>query len=151
MESRHEKFRRIAENRLSRVFSTMSLIENLANKRYYDYTIDEVNEIFQALEEKGDEIRTYFEVSAGKKELTKTFFFKTDNMISNQKNDKFREIAQSRLSKIFTDMNLIANLSNKSNYTYLENEIEEIFRAYEEKRIATKGRFIVRNEFKFSS
>lgn len=151
MESRHEKFRRIAENRLSRVFSTMSLIENLANKRYYDYTIDEVNEIFQALEEKGIEIRTYFEASSEKKELTKAFSFQTDSKVSNEKNDKFRKIAQNRLSKIFTDMNLIANLSNKSNYTYFENEIEEIFRAYEEKIIATRGRFIVRNKFKFSS
>lgn len=151
MESRHEKFRRIAENRLSRVFSTMSLIENLANKRYYDYTIDEVNEMFEAYKEKGIEIRAYFEATAEKKELTKTFTFKTDNKIRNEKNDKFREISQSRLSKVFADMNLLANLSNKSNYTYYETEIEEIFEAYREKGIATKGRFIVINEFTFSS
>lgn len=150
MESRHDKFRRIAENRLSRVFSTMSLIENLANKRYYDYTIEEINEMFEAYEEKGVEIRSFFEAFAEKKELTKTFTFKTDK-INNEKNDKFREIAQTRLSKVFADMNLIANLSNKSNYTYHEQEIEELFKAYEEKGIATKGRFVVKNEFKFSS
>ncbi|MED1287269.1 hypothetical protein [Bacillus mycoides] len=151
MESRHEKFRRIAENRLSRVFSTMSLIENLANKRYYDYTIDEVQELFGAYKEKGIEIREYFEATAEKKELTRNFTFKTDNKIRNEKNDKFREIAQSRLSKVFSDMNLLANLSNKSNYTYHEVEIEEMFEAFIEKGIETKGRFIVRNEFKFSS
>jgi len=151
MESRHEKFRRLAENRLSRVFSTLSLLENLANKRYYDYTIDELNEMFEAIEKKGIEIKSYFEASAEKKELTKTFTFKTENKIKNKKNDKFREIAENRLSKIFTDMNLIANLSNKSNYTYHDEEIEELFRAYEEKVIATKGRFIVKKSFKFSS
>ena len=151
MENRNEKFRRIAQKRLSRVFSTMSLIENLANRRYYDYTIDEVNEMFEAYVEKGSEIREYFEQSIEKKELTKSFIFKTQRLIENEKNDKFRELAQNRLSKVFADMNLIANLSNKSNYSYSEEEIEEMFEAYKEKGFETRGRFIIRDKFTFKS
>lgn len=60
-ETRQEKFRRIAEKRMSRVFSDMSLIANLSNRKHYTYSIQEVDELFKAYEEKGKEIRDYFE------------------------------------------------------------------------------------------
>ncbi|MER2128790.1 hypothetical protein [Solibacillus sp.] len=150
MESRNEKFRRIAQNRLTRVFTTMTLVGNLSNKRYYDYTDDEVNEIFEAYKLKGQEIHAYFANPIEKKELTNQFIFESDNTINNEKNDKFREMAQSRLSKVFVDMNLLANLSNRNNYSFKDEEIIEMFGAYQEKGIETKGRFIVRNSFTFT-
>lgn len=39
----------------------MNLIANLSNRRNYTYSIQEVDELFQAYEDKGMEIRAYFE------------------------------------------------------------------------------------------
>ncbi len=50
LESKKEKFVRLAENRTNKALEMIRLIGNLSNKAVYDYSIDDVNKIFTALE-----------------------------------------------------------------------------------------------------
>lgn len=132
-ESREEKFIRIAEKRMSRIFSQMNLIANLSNKKHYSYTDDEIKELFRAYENKGKEIKSLFESSTKFDIPLSTYFKFSSNAPMDKKGEKFRKLAESRMSKIFKDMNLIANLSNKKNYAYNPQQISELFQAYENK------------------
>ena len=40
--------------------------------------------------------------------------------------DKFVELAQKRVSRVIKDMRLIANLSNKTNYAYNDEDVKKI-------------------------
>ncbi|NOM63847.1 hypothetical protein G9Q19_28290, partial [Klebsiella pneumoniae] len=51
---------------------------------------------------------------------------------SNDKEVAFKKLSTARVEKIFSLMNLLANLSNKSNYNYSDWEVEELFSAYDE-------------------
>jgi len=44
-----QKFVRLANNRVNRAIKALQLISNLANKSNYDYTSEDVRQIFQAL------------------------------------------------------------------------------------------------------
>lgn len=144
-ETRQEKFRRIAETRMNRIFANMNLIANLSNRNQYDYTKEDVNELFQAYSQKGDEIRTLFEFNNSSNPiLTKTFSFSETIEKSNQKEtmrEKFRRVSENRMNRVFADMNLMANLSNKRNYTYTIQEIDELFQAYEDKGLEIRAFF----------
>lgn len=50
MESKEEKFVRLAESRTNDAIKKIRLIGNLSNKRNYEYNKEEVNEIFKVLE-----------------------------------------------------------------------------------------------------
>jgi len=39
----------VVERRMTQVYKTLSLIGNLSNKRYYEYSDEEVNELFLKL------------------------------------------------------------------------------------------------------
>ncbi|QTB26600.1 hypothetical protein [Lysinibacillus sphaericus] len=136
-ETRQEKFRRIAETRMSRIFSDLNLMANLSNKKHYEYSSQDVKEIFDALYNKGRDVRTYFEdYSSSRQPLSKSFSFSNkEGKIQEKetKEEKFRRIAETRISRIFVDMNLIANLSNKKHYKYSIQEVDELFTAYENK------------------
>ncbi|MBK3495074.1 hypothetical protein JFL43_09420 [Viridibacillus sp. YIM B01967] len=136
-ETREEKFIRIAEKRMSRIFSQMNLIANLSSKKHYSYTDNEIDELFQAYQNKGKEIKLFFEsLSDINISLTTEFNFSSVIEIEDQsltKKEKFRNLAESRMSKVFQDMSLIANLSNKKNYSYSSLQINELFQAYENK------------------
>lgn len=60
-ETKREKFIRLAENRTNKALEMIRLIGNLSNKSVYDYTNEEVEKIFHALEE---------EVALAKKQFT---------------------------------------------------------------------------------
>ena len=49
-ETKKEKFVRLAENRTNKVLEMIRLIGNLANKSVYDYTAQDVEKIFKAIE-----------------------------------------------------------------------------------------------------
>lgn len=136
-ETRQEKFRRIAETRMSRIFVNMNLIANLSNRNQYDYTEGDVYELFHAYDIKGNEIRTYFESDYSvDKKLKTTFSFSNVLEKTNEKEtqrEKFRRVAANRMNKVFADMNLIANLSNRRNYSYTIQEVDELFQSYEDK------------------
>lgn len=50
MESRNERFKRIATRRTNNILHHTRLLGNLSNKSTYDYSDDEVNKIFSAIE-----------------------------------------------------------------------------------------------------
>ena len=62
-ESKHEKFVRLAEARTNKIIDTLQLLGNCANTSFYEYTQDDVDQIFQAIE---------IEVREAKRKFNKT-------------------------------------------------------------------------------
>ena len=62
-ESRNERFRRLAVSRGDRLIREISLIGNLANRKNYDYTEDEVEALFAPIEAEIREVRALFDPS----------------------------------------------------------------------------------------
>lgn len=50
MESKRDRFVRIAESRTNRILDQLKLLGNCANKHNYDYTDEDVRKIFSAIE-----------------------------------------------------------------------------------------------------
>ncbi len=48
------------------------------------------------------------------------------------KRKKFIRLAELRVNRVINDLKLISNLSNKSNYSYTESDINKIFRVIDE-------------------
>jgi len=65
--------------------------------------------------------------------------------ISNS-SDRFVVLAEKRVTRAIKDLRLIGNLSNRSNYTYTNQDVKKIISVLEEemkilrKRFETKGR-----------
>jgi len=66
METKNEKFIRLAEARVNSVIQKIQLIGNLSNKRNYDYSEKEVNELFKAIELELQRAKKLFEVEVSK-------------------------------------------------------------------------------------
>lgn len=60
---------------------------------------------------------------------------------NENKNEKFKRIALSRTNKIIDMIDLLGNLSNKSNYDYTDEEVDKMFRAIEASLRNTKSKF----------
>ncbi|ABK83668.1 conserved hypothetical protein [Bacillus thuringiensis str. Al Hakam] len=132
-ESRNEKFKRLASQRMTRIFQTANLLANLSNRANYLYDKSEIDEIFEAYYKKGRETKAFFEKVPLKEKLETEFkFSNTDKVLSN-KEEKFKRLAEQRLTKIFQDLELISRLSNRKHYTYSAQEIDALFTAFEEK------------------
>lgn len=54
---------------------------------------------------------------------------------------KFVELAEKRVSRAIKDIRLVGNLSNKSNYSYTDEDVKKIIRALRNEVDALKGRF----------
>lgn len=50
MESKRERFKRIAENRTNKIINMIDLLGNCANKNNYEYTDEDIKNIFNAIE-----------------------------------------------------------------------------------------------------
>ncbi|HEL0443928.1 TPA: hypothetical protein TUW65_001882 [Streptococcus equi subsp. zooepidemicus] len=133
METRNEKFRRLSEARMTKVFSILNILRNQSDKSKYSFSKSDIEELFGALEQKGDEVKEFFTspITIKAVNLKNTFHYSTVDM-SNDKEVSFKKLSTARVEKIFSLMNLLANLSNKSNYNYSDWEIEELFAAYDE-------------------
>lgn len=55
--------------------------------------------------------------------------------------DKFVELAEKRVSKAIKDIRLVGNLSNKSNYSYTDEDVQKIIKALEGEVKKLKQRF----------
>jgi hypothetical protein len=59
--------------------------------------------------------------------------------------DRFVRLAEARTNKLLKNIDLLGNLSNRSNYAYEEEDVRKIFNALKKKlrevetRFATKG------------
>ena len=50
-ESKRDRFVRIAETRTNKIISMIQLLSNCSNKNTYDYTDQDIQEIFRAIED----------------------------------------------------------------------------------------------------
>jgi hypothetical protein len=60
-ETRNERFRRLAATRGDRLIREISLLGNLANRKNYDYSPDEVERLFAPIETELREVRALFD------------------------------------------------------------------------------------------
>jgi len=49
MESKRERFKRIAENRTNKIINMIDLLGNCSNKNNYEYTDEDIKNIFNAI------------------------------------------------------------------------------------------------------
>lgn len=61
METKREKFVRIAETRTNKIIDMIKLLGNCSNKNAYEYTEKDINEIFSAIEKELKVARKKFE------------------------------------------------------------------------------------------
>jgi hypothetical protein len=61
--------------------------------------------------------------------------------MKEDKHAKFLRLAKLRGERVIKDLQLIANLSNRNNYEYSENEVRAIFSAIEEELKLAKSDF----------
>lgn len=57
------------------------------------------------------------------------------------KRKKFIELAEKRVSRLIKDARLVGNLSNRSNYTYKDDDVRKMFTAIEAEIRAARKRF----------
>ena len=50
METKRERFKRIVENRTNKIISMIDLLGNCSNKNNYEYTDEDIKNIFNAIE-----------------------------------------------------------------------------------------------------
>lgn len=62
-------------------------------------------------------------------------------MVRENDREKFVGLAQSRVNKALKDIQLIGNLSNRSNYDYTDEDVTKIFRALNDEIAACRKRF----------
>ena len=67
METRDQRFKRIAEKRTGRILEDIRILANCSNKSTYSYTEEDVNKIFRAIEEELKHAKTKFKVTRAKK------------------------------------------------------------------------------------
>lgn len=58
-----------------------------------------------------------------------------------QSRRKFVELAEKRVTRAIKDIRLIGNLSNRSNYTYTEDDVRKIMKALKNELDGLKARF----------
>ena len=55
--------------------------------------------------------------------------------------ERFVRLANARVNRALKDIQLIGNLSNKSNYQYVERDVELIFRALSDELKSCRSKF----------
>jgi len=61
--------------------------------------------------------------------------------VRQEDREKFVRLATKRVSKALKAIQLIGNLSNKSNYDYTDEDVQKIFRALQEELSACRKKF----------
>ncbi|MCO6051514.1 hypothetical protein NGM99_17150 [Mesorhizobium sp. RP14(2022)] len=57
------------------------------------------------------------------------------------KRQKFVDLAEARVNRAIKDVRLIGNLSNRSAYTYADEDVRKIFRVLQKELDAAKSKF----------
>jgi len=79
MESKHDKFIRLAESRTNSALKTIELISNLANDKNYDYTDQEFESIVKTLKSSISQLEMKYKVNKENKNTSKEFKIKKWN------------------------------------------------------------------------
>lgn len=68
MQNKQDNFKRVAENRTNKVISMISLLGNLTNSSFYEYTDEQVETMFNAIQDELDkQHRKFTDKQGGKK------------------------------------------------------------------------------------
>jgi len=62
--------------------------------------------------------------------------------MARDREERFKKLAEGRMSKLLHDVKLIGNLSDKSNYKYTEEQVEEIFTEIDEAIDSCRNKFL---------
>jgi len=62
-------------------------------------------------------------------------------MTENKRRERFVSLAEKRVTKAIKDLRLIGNLSNRTNYSYTDQDVKKIVRALEDEIKSLKRRF----------
>jgi len=65
-------------------------------------------------------------------------------MEANYNRERFVDLAQKRVNKTVNDIRLIGNLSNKTNYSYTEEDVKKIYSALKTALDEMKVRFEIK-------
>ena len=60
MDAKKDNFKRIAENRVNKIIDMISKLENLHNTSFYEYTDEQIENIFNAIQKELDKQREQF-------------------------------------------------------------------------------------------
>ena len=67
MNKKQENFKRLAESRTNKVIDLLQLIGNLSNTSNYEYSIEDVNKMFEAIFLEAERQKAKFKVSTGER------------------------------------------------------------------------------------
>ena len=67
MNKKQENFKRLAESRTNKVIDMLQLIGNLSNTSNYEYSIEDVNKMFEAIFLEAEPQKAKFKVSTGER------------------------------------------------------------------------------------
>lgn len=109
----------------------------LINKLSEKSNADEKGKDMEDTRDIKDELEIDDEVDAENEEMNE----ETGNS-SETKNEKFIRIAEGRVTKILTWIRKLDNLSNRGNYEYTDEQVEQMFSAIEEEMAEIKSHFI---------
>lgn len=73
MENKKENFKRISENRVSKILALLTQLSNLSNSSFYEYTEDEIERIFGAINSEAQKSKDIL-LKAAEKRKKKTKF-----------------------------------------------------------------------------
>ena len=71
METKRENFKRIAENRTNKIIELISKLQNLMNPSFYEYTEEEIDSIFNVIQEELDRQKESFKKNINRKKKFK--------------------------------------------------------------------------------
>ena len=63
MNAKQENFKRIAENRVNKIIDMISKLENLNNTSFYEYSDEQMESIFKAIQKELDKQKELFNKS----------------------------------------------------------------------------------------
>ncbi|BDX52886.1 hypothetical protein [Metamycoplasma equirhinis] len=73
MENKKDNFKRISENRVSKILALLSQLTNLSNSSFYEYTDEDIEKIFNAIDEEAKKSKEILLKSNDKKRKNKKF------------------------------------------------------------------------------
>ncbi len=66
-ETKRERFVRLAENRTNKILDTLQLLGNCSNRSVYEYSQEDIDKIFNAIQQQLNEVKKRFNKPTGAK------------------------------------------------------------------------------------
>lgn len=73
MENKKENFKRISENRVSKILMMLSQLTNLSNSSFYEYSDEDIDKIFEAITNETQKSKRLLLKANNKKRKNKKF------------------------------------------------------------------------------